>query len=509
MGMADFDFIVVGGGSAGCACAGRLAELTSARICVLEAGPSDRDLRVRVPLGLIRLVGSRDRDWRRRTLQQVAAGGREISVPRGRMLGGSGSLNSMVWFRGRRDDFDAWGVTGWRADDVWADFDAVEARIRPERLAHPHPLAERFGRALPQNDPMAPPTPERETSGVVVCNLARGARVSAADAFLRPAIATGRVAVRVGAEAAKVSVTNNRVDGVHLRDGQRLTASRGVILAAGAIESPMVLMRSGIGPGPMLRAAGIEVVRDAPEVGGNLHDHPGFGLHFAGAGSGYGLEWRQLPGWALAPFRYAATRTGRLASNTVEACAFFRAMPGDGPPDIQTHFIPFMMGWQGRSIVWGAGYFADACVMQPRSRGSLSLSGRDLFTPRIDLGLLTDPHDLQVLTAGVVRLRALLQQAPLGDRRAREGFPGAEVEGATLAETIRARCGTAYHPVGTAALGGPVDARGAVRGLDGLWVADASVMPRLTSANTNAPSMMIGWRIAGMIAGNAGARQAA
>ncbi|WP_415921619.1 GMC family oxidoreductase [Tateyamaria sp. SN6-1] len=490
----EFDHIVVGGGSAGCAVAARLGEQPGARVLVIEAGPSDRDIRVRVPFGLVHLLRSDRRNWKRKTVPMAAAGGRAVSVPRGKMLGGSGSINSMVWFRGCRADFDAWNVPGWDSDTVWDAFDAVEARMSPARLPNPHPLSEAFGRSLAANDPNAPPTPERTSAGVFHCNMKDGARWSAADGFLRPSGAE----VMTDAEVAHVTFDGARATGVVLRDGRALHARQGVVLSAGSIESPMILMRSGIGPGANLRAAGITVHVDAPGVGANLHDHPGFGLHFKGSGSGYGLTLGQLPMWALSPFQWLLTRSGRLSSNTVEAGAFYSVGDGDAP-DIQTHFLPFLMGWQGRSIIWGAGYFADVCLCQPRSRGRLSI-GRDPYAPLIDLNLFGDDHDLDMMVKGVARLRTLLADAEFGRRRAPEAFPGPSVTGDALREVIRTRAGTAYHPVGTVALGGPLDATGAVKGVQNLWVADASVMPRITSANTNAPSMMIGWQIGGHVA---------
>lgn len=499
----EFDHIVVGGGSAGCAVAARLAEQPGAQVCVIEAGPSDNDIRVKVPFALVNLLGSDARNWKRRTVPMAAAGGRTVNVPRGKMLGGSGSINSMVWFRGTRADFDAWGQSGWDSKTVWSAYDAVEARMSPARLPHPHPLSEAFGRAFAANDPHAPPTPERQSAGVFHCNMKNGARWSAADGFLRPSGAT----TLTGAEVDCVRFDGKRATGVTLRDGRRITARAGVVLSAGSIESPMILMRSGIGPAGDLRGAGIDVLLDAQNVGANLHDHPGFGLHFAGSGSGYGLTLGQLPLWALSPFQWWLGRTGRLTSNTVEAGAFYSVT--DNPtPEIQTHFLPFMMGWKGRAIVWGSGYFADVCLCQPRSRGQLHI-GQDRFSPLIDLNLFGDDWDLDMMVRGVIRLRTVLAQTDFGARRAPEAFPGPDVTGDALKETIRTRAGTAYHPVGTVALGGPLDSTGAVKGVQNLWVADASVMPRITSANTNAPSMMIGWQIGGHVAAAAKERTAA
>ncbi|WP_299151121.1 GMC family oxidoreductase N-terminal domain-containing protein [uncultured Tateyamaria sp.] len=489
----EFDHIVVGGGSAGCAVAARLAEQPGARVCVIEAGPSDRNIRVKVPFGLVNLLGSDRRNWKRKTMPMASAGGRQVSVPRGKMLGGSGSINSMVWFRGTRADFDAWGLPGWDADTVWAAYDEIEARMTPTRLPHPHPLSEAFGAMFAANDPHAPPTPERESAGVFHTNMRRGARWSAADGFLRPSGAT----VITDAEVDHVTFEGIRATGVALRSGRHLTARSGVILSAGSIESPMILMRSGIGPADDLRRAGIEVRIDAPGVGANLHDHPGFGLHFKGQGSGYGLTLGQLPAWALSPFKWMLARSGRLSSNTVEAGAFY-ALDGD-TPEIQTHFMPFLMGWQGRAIIWGSGYFADVCLCQPRSRGRLRI-GADRYAPLIDLNLFGDESDLDQMTQAVGKLRSLLDAADFGTRRAPEAFPGTHVTGEALREVIKTRAGTAYHPVGTVALGGPLDATGALKGAQNLWAADASVMPRITSANTNAPSMMIGWQIGGFVA---------
>ncbi|MEX0311383.1 MAG: GMC family oxidoreductase [Tateyamaria sp.] len=499
----EFDHIVVGGGSAGCAVAARLAEQPGARVCVIEAGPSDRDIRVKVPFGLVQLLRSDRRNWKRQTVEMPTAGGRRVAVPRGKMLGGSGSINSMVWFRGTRADFDAWGLPGWDSNTVWRAYDAVEARMTPARLPHPHPLSEAFGRVFPANDPNAPPTPERQSAGVFHTNMRDGARWSAADGFLRPSGAH----VITGAEVEQVVFDGARATGVKLRDGRALNARAGIVLSAGSIESPMILMRSGIGPAADLADAGIEVRLDAPGVGDNLHDHPGFGMHFKGAGSGYGVTLGQLPAWGIAPLQWLLTRSGRLSSNTVEAGAFYSVEDAE-TPDIQTHFLPFLMGWQGRSIIWGAGYFADVCLCQPRSRGRLRI-GKDRFAPLIDLNLFGEAWDLDMMVKGVERLRQILDAAPFGTRRAPEAFPGPAVTGDALREVIRTRAGTAYHPVGTVALGGPIDAQGAVRGIENLWVADASVMPRITSANTNAPSMMIGWQIGGHVAAAAKERTAA
>lgn len=505
--MEQFDIIVIGAGSAGCAVAAGLAQANVGSVAVLEAGPSDAAVRVKVPFGLLFTMGS-TRDWRWQSTLQSGAGRRRVKVPRGRMLGGSSSINSMVWFRGRQDDFDAWGLPGWGWTDVAPAFDEVEAAITPQRLPDPHPMSEAFGRALGDNGQSAP-TPERESAGVFNVNMRRGRRWSAADAFLRPAQVTGRLAIFKGAVVDRIGCIDSHARQVSLTDGRVLTARRGIVLSAGSLASPAILMRSGLGPAAHLKGFGIDVLRDLPGVGANLHDHPAVGLHHAGVGSGYGLTFDQALAWAWSPFEWLRRRRGRMTSNFVEAGAFFRAAPvgpdGDDRPDCQVHFIPYMMGYQGRQITTGSGYFADVCVCRPASRGRLGLTSADPnMAPAIDLGLFNEPEDLELLTDGVLRLRELLAQAPFDSRRAPEVYPADTAKTrAEVSDYIRTHCGTAYHPVGTLAMGlttvAPVAPDLAVKGVRGLWVADASVMPRITSANTNAPSMMIGHRAAQLI----------
>lgn len=497
---ASYDVIVVGAGSAGCAVAAGLADAGVGRVAVVEAGPSDAHPLVKMPFGLIWLMGSK-RDWRFTSAPLSAAGGRQIAIPRGRMVGGSGSINSMVWFRGCRADFDDWNVPGWTWEDVAPAFAEIEDRMSPRPLAGPHPLTRSLGRLFGANTD-ATPTPERESGGVFAFNLHKGRRWSPADAFLRPAQSRG-VTVITGRQVEKLDLEGKTANAVAFTDGDRLTAKKGIVLSAGAIGSPEILLKSGVGPAADLTSAGVSVVQDAPQVGANLHDHPGIGLHFAGPRSGYGLTIGQAVQWMLAPFNYAFRRKGVFASPTVEGGAFFNARGQSGPPDVQSHFIPFFMNWKGGRLAYGAGYFADICLCRPKSRGRLRLTKSGT---QIDLGLLSDESDLDTMVAGYKRLRAILQQAPFGDRKATEVFPGAAVQSdAEIREHIRNHCATAYHPVGTLRMGegdAPVTPDLRLRGIERLWVADASIMPAVTSANTNAPAIMIGHR-AGQIIGRA------
>lgn len=500
----SYDFIVIGAGSAGCAVAAGLAAREAGRVLVIEAGPSDRSPLVKMPFGLVWMMGSKTRDWRYVSAPQAGLGGRRLNIPRGRMLGGSGSINSMVWFRGRADDFRAWNTPGWDWPEVEAAFEEVEARLTPAPLATPHPVTQALSTMFKANDPAANPSPERESAGVFRYNMRNGRRWSAADAFLRPAMEQG-VEVMTGRQVARIGLQGDRARTVEFTDGGSVTAGKGIVLSAGAIGSPEILLNSGIGPADDLRAAGRDVVRDVPELGANLHDHPGAGLHYKGAGSGYGLDPSLAHRWAAAPFRWAFSRKGIFASPTVEGGAFFNAAGDGGAPDIQSHFIPFLLGWEGRRYTFGRGYFADAVVCRPKSRGRLSLGRTGI---EIDFGLFSDPADLDLLVKGWLRLRKLMAETDFGPMKAEEAFPNGQVTTEDEARAfIRDRAATAYHPVGTLRMGAdadaPVDPRLKLRGVDGLWVADASIMPSVTSANTNAPSMMIGHRAGAMIAADA------
>ncbi|WP_147127246.1 GMC family oxidoreductase [Shimia ponticola] len=487
------DVLVIGGGSAGCVAAAELSRRGVGRVLVLEAGPSEKHPLVSMPFGLTWLMGGK-RDWRFRSADMD---GRTIAVPRGRMLGGSGSINSMVWFRGRASDFDGWQVTGWSWTDVEPAFEAVEAKLKPTLYEDGHPLVAGLEPMLPSNS--AQPTPDVESAGPFSHNMIDGRRNSAATAFLRPS----RAEVRTGTEVDRLLWNGDRAMGCVLTDGTEIRASKGVILSAGSLASPAILMRSGVGPADDLRRLGIDVRLDAPEVGANLHDHPGIGLHFEGAGTGYGLEPAQWLAWVKSALGYPFGK-GRFTSPTVEGGAFFNARGDGAEPDVQSHFIPFHLDHRGQKYALKSGYFADVCLCRPKSRGVFRLTSKDpTAPPHIDLGLFRDESDLDTMVAGVTRLRSLLEKADFGDRRGTEVHPGPAVAGDDLRAFIKGNAGTAYHPVGTLRLGGPVTARCRVEGVQGLWVADASVMPQVTSANTNAPSMMIGWKAAEMIAEDA------
>jgi len=498
-----YDIIVVGAGSAGSVAAAELHRRGVGRILVLEAGASDFHPLVAMPMGLTWLIGSSSRDWNLQSQPMREAGMRSVKAPRGKMVGGSGSINSMVWFRGRGSDFDGWNVPGWSYGDVEPIFEEVETKLTPHKLANPHPLTEGLEAMLPSNSGRV--TPDAESAGVFEYNMKGGRRNSAARAYLKQY----EIPVTTGAQVDRFTWRNGRVAGVKMIDGTQIDATKGVLLCAGSLMSPAILMRSGIGPAAHLEKLGIRLRMDAPEVGENLHDHPAFPLHFEGAGTGYGLEPAQWASWAHAPLDLLFGR-GPLASPTVEGGAFFNARGENAEPDVQSHFIPFHLDHRGKKYALKSGYLADVCVCRPKSRGNLRLASADPAAPPLfDLGLFRDASDLDTLTAGVGRLRELLAKADFGGRRGKEVAPGAAVVGEALKDRIRNGAGTAYHPVGTCRMGedygSVVTPSLAVRGVEGAWVVDASVMPNVTSANTNAPSMMIGWKGAEMIAKSLGA----
>lgn len=521
--MRNFDYVIVGGGSAGCAVAGRLCADPAVSVCLVEAGPPDTDVRIKVPLGVITLMGHRRFDWCFKSEPHAHLARRVVSVPRGRTLGGSGSINSMVYIRGRASDFDRWaesGCVGWDWKRVLERYKRSERNARGadehrgdagplhvEDLPSPHPMTKRWiaaGRdeGIPPNPDFNGPT--QEGLGVYQATMHRGRRWSPADAYLRPAMRRPNLTVVTGTLVDRVLFDRRRAVGVHAlgSDGSELTfeARAEVILCAGTIASPAILMRSGVGPGALLSNLGVDVVKELGGVGENLHDHPAFGMHYGGGRLGYALSFATMLDNCLAPFRYLVSRSGLLASNTVEAGGFARTLDSLAEPDVQFHFIPARLGHEGKALVWGRGYYSDICVLKPRSRGRLLLASADpADEPLIDLNLLASHEDEATMLRGAKLLRRILASPKLKTGDATELVPGPAVDTDDhLRAMIHERLGTAYHPVGTCRMGADNDSRSVVDpqlrvvGLENVRVADASIMPEIIAGNTNAASMMIG-----------------
>ncbi len=521
-----YDYVIVGAGSAGCVLAHRLAALQGVSVLLLEAGGSDRNPFIHMPAGLARLVGNARIDWRYYTEPQSQLQGRRLYWPRGRVLGGSSSINAMCYTRGHPLDYDEWaaattpawsyaGVLPWfrKAEDQARgpdQYHGVGGPLAVEDLRFRNPLSAVFVEAALASGLPANPDfngPSQEGVGFYQVTQRRGRRCSAASAYLRPAQARHNLQVRTQCLAARVLFEGTRASGVeYLQRGvaTRVRATREVLLAAGTIGSAQLLLLSGVGPADELRAVGVPVVADHPEVGRNLQDHLDFcTLSKCQRPITYDFTRRQEIAVML---RYLLTHSGPGVSNIAEAGAFVRTrLAPDARPDVQLHFVPAQLDNHGRNRLEGHGFTVHACVLRPYSRGRLTLrSNRPQDHPRIDAGYLRDERDLAPLLEAVHLSREIIRAGPFSPFRGREVFPGEEVSTERdLEEVVRRKAETIYHPAGTCRMGSDpasvVDEHARVRGLQGLRVADASIMPRLIGGNTNAPTIMIAEKIAGLL----------
>ncbi|MEM9529319.1 MAG: GMC family oxidoreductase N-terminal domain-containing protein [Pseudomonadota bacterium] len=519
----EFDYVIVGGGSAGCVLADRLSASGRHAVCLLEAGNVDRDLRIKIPFGLIGLMKNPRFDWRFRSAPHAHLGGHEVPIPRGRGLGGSGSINSMVYIRGRPSDYDRWaelGAVGWAWEDVLPVFVDQERNARlgsdprhgdagplhVQDLPTVHPLLKVWqaaGASVGIPGSVDFNGEQQEGLGAYQTTMRNGRRWSAADAFLRPALRRPNLTVITNSEASRIEFDNGRATAVELAEGarfRRIAVGHELVLAAGAIGSPALLLKSGIGPGEHLQSLGLSVKHNLPGVGQNLHDHPATAVFHGGGPAGYGLSLTSLPTLALAPFRYLFARSGLLASNQVEGGGFARTQPALCEPDVQFHFIPARLGHEDRMIVWGRGYYCDVCLLKPHSRGSLRLAGPDGKLD-IDLNLLADERDNETLLNGLELLRRILAAGAFDPSRSEELAPGPGISSREqLEHYMHQRLGTAYHPVGTCRMGAAGHPETVVTpdlklvGASNIRVIDASVMPEVVAGNTNAPTMMIAQR---------------
>jgi choline dehydrogenase-like flavoprotein len=524
----EFDYVIVGAGSAGCVLANRLSANPSVTVCLVEAGPPDRSPLIHVPLGMIRLGTHKTLRWHDQTTTQTEAGGRAILMPHGRTLGGSSAINGMVYMRGHPGDYDEWaaaGNPGWSYKDVlpyfWRsehneDFRDPEFHGQggPLNVTSPKPLNGMvdvlFEAAASLQIPMRDDFNGREQDGFGLRQITQkgGYRVTTATAFLDPVRNRRNLAILTGAHVSHVLLKEGVAAGVEIMVGstrRTVRARREVILSAGAIASPLVLMRSGIGPGTELQRHNIAVSRDLPGVGGNLQDHVAAGVKWSSRSSvPYGISLRALPGIAWGVVEYALFRRGLFTSNIMQAGGFVRTDPAFDRPDIQYSFMPALRNARG-GLTLGHGYFLNAFLLRPRSRGRVRLGGADIFVgPVIDPKFFNEPDDLVALLRGVKLARRILNTPAFEKYRNVELSPGVSVQSdADLMDVIRKTAGTAYHPVGTCKMGqggdAVVDAQLRVHGVGRLRVADASIMPTIVGGNTNAPTIMIGEKTADMI----------
>lgn len=520
----SYDYIIIGAGSAGSVLANRLSADPQNRVCLIEAGGAARSVKVKVPAGILALYGHPTYDWGFVGVPQPQMNNRRIPVNRGKGLGGSSIINSMVYIRGAARDYDDWarlGCTGWGWGDVLPVFKALErnrigqdaayhgfdGELNVERPQDPSPTSHRFVRAAQEIGLNESPDfngPTQEGVGIYNVTQDRATRFSAARAFLEPAMARQNLHVITGAEVARLQLNGRRVTGVQLTDGRQIACRGEVVLSAGAIGSPQILMASGIGPGAALAAAGIAVAHDLPGVGQNLRDHiDGMITVRSGSTETLGLSAANLPAMLSAPLRYLAARKGMLTTNYVEAGGFARTPLADAEPDVQFHFVPGYRSHRGRLVEYGHGFAIHTCVLRPRSVGEIRLAReRGALALQIDHRFFSDDHDLKTLVEGIKLARRIFAAPAFNAIRGAEMLPGPGVQtDDEIAAYLRAEALTVYHPVGTCKMGvdamAVVDPEGLrVRGIEGLRVADASIMPTLIAGNTNAPAMMIGERCA-------------
>jgi choline dehydrogenase-like flavoprotein len=532
----EFDYIIIGGGSAGCVLAERLSEKPETRVLLLEEGPHDDTMWVRMPVGTFKLLGT-ERSFVFKTEPEPAANGRSLIVPQGRMMGGGSSINGGVYIRGQREDYDEWrslGCSGWGYDDVLPFFRACEGNsrlagpyhgtegpLKVTDMPHRHPLSEACIRAtqetsaflnhdIPYNHDFNGES--QEGVGFYQVTQQGGERGSTARYYLRDSHAERRpnLAIKHDALVGRVLFDGKRATGVAYRPkgGAEIEARtrREVILTAGAFGTPKLLMLSGIGPAAHLQSHGITVRADAPEVGSNFQDHvsaPVWGRlkdpiglygHEKGAkGLRHFLEWMLF-------------RKGLLTSNIVESGGFFD-LDGDGRPDVQFHFMPLIRGETQQKTPQVHGVTVQPNLLECKSRGEVRLRSRNpADLPVFKGNYLADPEDMATLLRGVRFARRILKSPSLASLLAEELLPGDATpdEDAPLQEHIRATAKTVFHPTSTCRMGSDpgavVDPKLKLRGFDGIRIADASIMPKITRGNTNAPTILIAERAAAFIA---------
>ncbi len=532
-----YDYIIIGAGSAGSAIANRLAEDYRLRILILEAGPADDSFLLKMPAGFASLGDKSPYNWRYETTPQTHCNNRRMYWPRGKTLGGSSAINAMLYVRGNAWDYDHWrqlGNEGWSYNDVLPFFKKAENNERGGDQFHgaggplnvadqvdPLPINEAFLMAAEQAGHKRVTDfngATQEGVGYYQVTQKDRRRWSTASAYLHPAVERNKNNVHVitNAQVERIILDQNVAMGVRYRHkGQDEVArcSREIILAGGAINSPQLLMLSGIGPADHLSSVGIRPLFDIPGVGGNLQDHLDASiLQFCETRDTYDTANK-----LMSLYKYWKDKKGPGTSPIAESGGFVSTRPGLSAPDVQFHFLPVMVVDHGRTQMKKNGYSLHVCTLRPESKGTIRLASKNpLAHPLIDANYLAERADLDTLIAGVKMGREIFAQSGLDPYRAAEFQPGAAVKtDAEIEQWIRAKCETIYHPVGTCKMGPDNDAMAVVdhqcrvRGIEGLRVVDASVMPTLVGGNTNAPTIMIAEHVADWMQGKNAADEAA
>ncbi|MEP1445479.1 MAG: choline dehydrogenase [Paraglaciecola sp.] len=530
MSQTQFDFIIIGAGSAGATLAARLTENSQFKVCLIEAGGADKSPFIHIPFGLAFLSRMTNLGWEYHTESQAHLNNRKLFWPRGKVMGGSSSLNAMCYIRGVPEDYNLWsemGAKGWDWQTVLpyfkksekqqhgeSEFHGADGYLSVSDLRHTNPLSDSFVNAA-QDVGLARVTDfnstKREGLGFYQVTQENGQRCSAAKGYLSPALSRPNLTVITKALVEKIIISDGVATGVKVQingESVALTASKEVILSAGAINSPQVLMLSGLGPKKHLAEKGIETIVDLPGVGQNLQDHlDAIVQHRCKSRESYSISLALIPRYVKAAFSYLFNRKGLMTSNVAEAGGFDRTQNAGDIPDIQYHFLPAILLNHGRTTAFGYGYGVHVCGLYPKSRGEITLRSnnpKDLAV--IDPHYLEHPDDQKVMIDGVRRARKILAAAAFDNYHSWEIGPGPDAQtDEEILAFIRKKAETIYHPVGTCKMGRSDDAMTVVnpelkvKGMKGLRVVDASVMPTLVGGNTNAPTIMIAERCADLI----------
>lgn len=526
--MPDFDFIIIGAGSAGCVLADRLSRNGQYQVAIIEAGGSDSHPYIKLPIGYGRTYFNPKINWKFTAQPDAGLAGRAAYWPRGKVLGGSSSINALVYCRGLKHDFEDWAMPGWDWPAIQTAYNEIETRIAPDGTQsgtgplhvtnvakRAHPIKENYlaaGRALGLNETESFNGDAPEGLGLYEITTKSGMRHSAAAAFLRPALKRPNVTLIKHQLVDRLTFAGTCATGLTLANGQTLTARREVILSAGTIGSVQILQRSGIGPGATLQKLGIETRVDNSNVGGNLQDHLGINYYYKSTVPT--LNNRLAPWWgkALCGVQYLATRGGPLSLSVNQCGGFVRAMPGTGPADTQLYFNPatYTTAPDGKREIINpdpfAGFLISFQPCRPQSRGRVDISApAPEAPPLINPNSLATDHDRAEVLAGARLVQKLMAAAPLqAITKAPLGPTPEQLDDAAILADFAQRGGTVFHPVATCRMAnsaetGVTDARLRLFGATNLRVVDASSMPNLTSGNTNAPTIMLAWRAADLI----------